>query len=122
VVKVAATINGWGPAGLLDTHQTERHPIAAWVLDWTRAQVALMRGDDGTAQLWSIDRMTAEAVRPLERRVAYVADPASDTSLPSLTVRPGGIIIWATAQDSEPISDNAQKRLGTAVVRWVGAP
>jgi hypothetical protein len=49
--KLAATIKGWAPAGLLDTYETERQPIAAWVLDWTRAQVALMRGDERTAQL-----------------------------------------------------------------------
>lgn len=41
--KLAATVQGWAPAGLLDTYTTERHPIGAWVLDWTRAQVALMR-------------------------------------------------------------------------------
>jgi 2-polyprenyl-6-methoxyphenol hydroxylase-like FAD-dependent oxidoreductase len=41
--KLAAEIRGWAPPGLLDTYTTERHPIGAWVLDWTRAQVALMR-------------------------------------------------------------------------------
>jgi 2-polyprenyl-6-methoxyphenol hydroxylase-like FAD-dependent oxidoreductase len=49
--KLAATLAGWAPAGLLDTYDAERRPIAAWVLDWTRAQVALMRGDTATAQL-----------------------------------------------------------------------
>lgn len=49
--KLAATIQGWAPDGLLDTYETERHPIAAAVLDWTRAQVALMRGDRQTEQL-----------------------------------------------------------------------
>ncbi|MFE2449495.1 FAD-dependent monooxygenase, partial [Streptomyces sp. NPDC059426] len=49
--KLAATIQGWAPAGLLDTYDTERSPIADWVLDWTRAQVALMRGDERTKQL-----------------------------------------------------------------------
>jgi 2-polyprenyl-6-methoxyphenol hydroxylase-like FAD-dependent oxidoreductase len=44
--KLAATVAGWAPAGLLDTYTSERHPIGAWVLDWTRAQVAVMRGDD----------------------------------------------------------------------------
>jgi hypothetical protein len=43
--KLAATIHGWAPDGLLETYTTERHPIGAWVLDWTRAQVALMRLD-----------------------------------------------------------------------------
>jgi 2-polyprenyl-6-methoxyphenol hydroxylase-like FAD-dependent oxidoreductase len=40
--KLAATIRGQAPAGLLDTYTTERHPIGAQVLDWSRAQVALM--------------------------------------------------------------------------------
>ncbi|WP_460356388.1 FAD-dependent monooxygenase [Actinoallomurus acanthiterrae] len=43
--KLAATVRGWAPDGLLDTYTGERHPIGAWVLDWTRAQVAVMRGD-----------------------------------------------------------------------------
>ncbi|WKG12606.1 rifampin monooxygenase [Nocardia sp. PE-7] len=45
--KLAAQINGWAPAGLLDTYQTERHPVAADVLDNTRAQMELMSLDPG---------------------------------------------------------------------------
>ena len=41
--KLAATIRGDAPDGLLDSYTKERHPIGARVLDWTRAQVALMR-------------------------------------------------------------------------------
>ncbi|MFD1538683.1 FAD-dependent oxidoreductase [Nonomuraea guangzhouensis] len=41
--KLAATVHGQAPAGLLDTYTEERHPIAARVLDWSRAQVAIMR-------------------------------------------------------------------------------
>jgi 2-polyprenyl-6-methoxyphenol hydroxylase-like FAD-dependent oxidoreductase len=41
--KLAATIRGDAPDGLLDSYGTERHPVGARVLDWTRAQVALMR-------------------------------------------------------------------------------
>lgn len=41
--KLAATIRGDAPAGLLDTYSSERQPIAAQVLDWSRAQVLLMR-------------------------------------------------------------------------------
>lgn len=41
--KLAATIRGDAPDGLLDSYTTERHPIGARVLDWTRAQVSLMR-------------------------------------------------------------------------------
>ncbi|MGW6200609.1 FAD-dependent monooxygenase [Kribbella sp. NPDC055110] len=52
--KLAATIQGTAPAGLLDTYTTERHPIGAWVLDWTRAQIALMRTDFRTSALRSV--------------------------------------------------------------------
>jgi hypothetical protein len=41
--KLAATLGGNAPDGLLDSYTTERHPIGARILDWTRAQVALMR-------------------------------------------------------------------------------
>ncbi len=43
--KLAATIKGWAPQGLLDTYTAERHPIGEWVLNWTRAQVAIIRPD-----------------------------------------------------------------------------
>jgi hypothetical protein len=41
--KLASVVRGRSPEALLDTYTTERHPIGAWVLDWTRAQVLLMR-------------------------------------------------------------------------------
>ncbi|MHA4870871.1 FAD-dependent monooxygenase [Duganella sp. PWIR1] len=41
--KLAATIHGTAPPGLLDSYHAERHPIGARVLDWSRAQVAIMR-------------------------------------------------------------------------------
>ncbi|MES2061308.1 MAG: FAD-dependent monooxygenase [Bacteroidota bacterium] len=40
--KLAATIHNEAPEALLDTYYTERHPIGAQVLDWSRAQVAIM--------------------------------------------------------------------------------
>ncbi|HEY1813756.1 MAG TPA: FAD-dependent monooxygenase [Kofleriaceae bacterium] len=43
--KLAATIRGDAPDGLLDSYTAERHPIGARILDWTRAQVAVMRPD-----------------------------------------------------------------------------
>ena len=48
--KLAATIQEKAPEGLLDSYQTERHPIGAQVLDWSRAQVAVMgTGPQGRA-------------------------------------------------------------------------
>jgi 2-polyprenyl-6-methoxyphenol hydroxylase-like FAD-dependent oxidoreductase len=52
--KLAATVHGWAPEGLLDTYTSERHPIGAWVLDWTRAQVAVMRGDPNSSALRNV--------------------------------------------------------------------
>lgn len=43
--KLAGVVRGRLPADVLDTYTAERHPIGAWVLDWTRAQIALMRPD-----------------------------------------------------------------------------
>jgi hypothetical protein len=40
--KLAATIQNKAPEGLLDSYFTERHPIGAQVLDWSRAQAAIM--------------------------------------------------------------------------------
>ncbi|GAA1092932.1 FAD-dependent monooxygenase [Streptomyces javensis] len=206
--KLAATVRGRAPAGLLDTYESERHPIAAWVLDWTRAQVALMRGDEHTARLRDVvggelfaapgvmnrvvaltsgitqrydvadvvgvagvagvadraagpvgsiagdvalssgDRLAdhahdgrfvlvdrspdgrfAGAVRPRGHRIAYVADPASAASPPSLLVRPDGVIVWAAAHDTAasdtatPVTaasdDGVLKELDAAIQRWV---
>lgn len=54
--KLAATIRGDAPAGLLDSYQQERHPVGASVLDWSRAQVALMRPTQSTRALEAIIR------------------------------------------------------------------
>ncbi|MER6074237.1 FAD-dependent monooxygenase [Streptomyces sp. NPDC001817] len=43
--KLAATVHGHAPDGLLDTYTHERHPVGAEVLDWSRAQVAVMKPD-----------------------------------------------------------------------------
>ncbi|MFG2476317.1 FAD-dependent monooxygenase [Streptomyces fagopyri] len=48
--KLAAQVQGWAPAGLLDTYETERAPAGRRVLMQTRAQMALMRpGEDISA-------------------------------------------------------------------------
>jgi 2-polyprenyl-6-methoxyphenol hydroxylase-like FAD-dependent oxidoreductase len=39
--KLAAQVRGWAPETLLDTYHDERHPVAAEVLDNTRAQMEL---------------------------------------------------------------------------------
>ncbi|GAA3013785.1 rifampin monooxygenase [Streptosporangium longisporum] len=45
--KLAAEVAGWAPEGLLDSYHTERHPVAADVLDNTRAQMTLLSTEPG---------------------------------------------------------------------------
>ena len=54
--KLAATIAGTAPTGLLDSYSRERHPIGALVLDWSRAQVAVMRPTRSSRALEAIIR------------------------------------------------------------------
>jgi 2-polyprenyl-6-methoxyphenol hydroxylase-like FAD-dependent oxidoreductase len=54
--KLAATIQQKASAGLLDSYYTERHPLGAQVLDWSRAQVAIMRPDPHARALYAIVR------------------------------------------------------------------
>jgi 2-polyprenyl-6-methoxyphenol hydroxylase-like FAD-dependent oxidoreductase len=54
--KLAATVRGHAPEGLLDTYVSERHPVGAWALDWTRAQVAIMRPDPHAQAIQAVVR------------------------------------------------------------------
>jgi 2-polyprenyl-6-methoxyphenol hydroxylase-like FAD-dependent oxidoreductase len=76
--KLAAEVGGWAPEGLLDTYQTERHPVAADVLNTTRAQMELLSTEPGPQAVlrllselmdfeevtrYLIDKLTAIGVR-----------------------------------------------------------
>ncbi len=54
--KLAATIRGAAPADLLDSYFTERYPLGARILEWSRAQVALMRPSPSSRALEAIVR------------------------------------------------------------------
>ncbi|MFV2103386.1 rifampin monooxygenase [Micromonospora sp. LOL_024] len=55
--KLAAEIDGWAPEGLLDSYHTERHPVAAEVLENTRAQMELLSPEPGPQ---SVRRLISE--------------------------------------------------------------
>ncbi|MET8650528.1 rifampin monooxygenase [Nocardia aurea] len=55
--KLAAVIDGWAPQGLLDSYESERRPVAAAVLENTRAQMQLMSLDPGAQ---AVRRLVAE--------------------------------------------------------------
>ncbi|WP_406460296.1 FAD-dependent monooxygenase [Streptomyces sp. NBC_01622] len=52
--KLALVVRGRAPVELLDSYTVERHPIGAWVLDWTRAQIAVMRPEPHSRALRSV--------------------------------------------------------------------
>ncbi|MEV6168921.1 rifampin monooxygenase [Streptomyces sp. NPDC051954] len=49
--KLAATVAGWAPEGLLDSYHAERHPVGARVLENTRAQITLLGTEPGAVAL-----------------------------------------------------------------------
>ena len=54
--KLATTIHNKAPEGLLDSYYTERYPIGEQVLDWSRAQVAIMKPNPHSRALNAIIR------------------------------------------------------------------
>jgi hypothetical protein len=52
--KLAAVVQGRLTDAVLDTYTAERHPLGAWVLDWTRAQIAVMRPDSHARALRAV--------------------------------------------------------------------
>lgn len=59
--KLAATVQGWAPNGLLDSYTTERHPVARQVLENTRAQIAIMRPDPHSRAMRALFAQLLEA-------------------------------------------------------------
>jgi hypothetical protein len=54
--KLAATVRGEAPDGLLDSYFSERHPIGEQILAWSRAQVSIMRPSPHARAMESIIR------------------------------------------------------------------
>lgn len=82
--KLAATVRGWAPPGLLDTYETERRPVAERVVMSTQAQSALIGPGD---EITGLRELFAELLRKPEvtghiaalmsgADIRYPADPA----------------------------------------------
>lgn len=54
--KLAATIHNTAPQGLLESYQSERHPVGEQVLNWSRAQVSIMHPNPSSLALNAIIR------------------------------------------------------------------
>ncbi|MFE0526139.1 FAD-dependent monooxygenase [Micromonospora parva] len=82
--KLAATVRGWAPQGLLDTYETERRPVAERVVMSTQAQSALIGPGE---EITGLRELFAELLRKPEvtghiaalmsgADIHYPADPA----------------------------------------------
>jgi len=71
--KLAQVVHETSPESLLDTYQTERHPVAAVVLRNTLAQVALLRADDQTDALRDITTELLSMDEPRKRFAAMMS-------------------------------------------------
>ncbi|MFC0003836.1 FAD-dependent monooxygenase [Micromonospora siamensis] len=95
--KLAATVRGWAPPGLLDTYEAERRPVAERVVMSTQAQSALIGPGD---EITGLRRLFAELLRMPEvtghiaalmsgadiRYPADPADPLAGRSAPDVVV------------------------------------
>jgi 2-polyprenyl-6-methoxyphenol hydroxylase-like FAD-dependent oxidoreductase len=70
--KLAAEVSGRAPEGLLDSYETERRPVAAAVLDTTRAQGELLSPEPGPqavrrvlSELMDIEEVTRHLIERL---------------------------------------------------------
>jgi 2-polyprenyl-6-methoxyphenol hydroxylase-like FAD-dependent oxidoreductase len=68
--KLAQVVKGTSPERVLDTYQTERHPIAARVLKTTMAITALNRGDD---RMTALRETMSDLLKMDEPRKRYAA-------------------------------------------------
>ncbi|HWO67787.1 MAG TPA: FAD-dependent monooxygenase [Umezawaea sp.] len=101
--KLAATVRGWAPAGLLDTYEAERRPVAQRVIEHSRAQLALLApGPEVTALRGVLAELLRDdtAVQRVSDRMSgaeidYIPDddthPLIGRWLPDLPLRTAGV-------------------------------
>jgi 2-polyprenyl-6-methoxyphenol hydroxylase-like FAD-dependent oxidoreductase len=106
--KLAQVVSGASPESLLDTYQTERHPIGAGVLKLTLAQTALMRGDERTKAL---HENMSELLKMDEPRKRYAA------MMSGLDIRydlgEGHPLLGRRMPDLDVITENGPRRMFT---------
>jgi 2-polyprenyl-6-methoxyphenol hydroxylase-like FAD-dependent oxidoreductase len=104
--KLAQVVRGFSPQTLLDTYQTERHPIAARVLKNILAQTALGRGDERTRAL---HEKMSELLAMDEPRKRY-AGMMSGLDV-HYDLGPGHPLLGRRAPDLDLITESGSRRL-----------
>jgi 2-polyprenyl-6-methoxyphenol hydroxylase-like FAD-dependent oxidoreductase len=127
--KLAAQINGWAPAGLLDTFESERHPVGERVMMHSLSQTALMMPGPEVAALRTlmgelftipeVSRRMAELLAGSDVRYDVGDDhPLSGRPVPDLTLSDGRRVA-SLLHDARPVLlDLAGGGIADAVPGW----
>ncbi|MFH9235249.1 FAD-dependent monooxygenase [Streptomyces globisporus] len=86
--KLAATVRGWAPEGLLDTYDEERRPVAERVVASTLSQSALMRPGPEVSALRTVFGDLLASPGGTER-IAHLLAGTTDGFAPDLVVHTG---------------------------------
>ncbi|MER7008963.1 FAD-dependent monooxygenase, partial [Dactylosporangium sp. NPDC000555] len=130
--KLALVVRGLAGDGLLDTYETERRPVAARVLDNTRAQTALARPGThvdalretmaGLLTLDDANRRLAAMVTGLDQgeRAPEVPLPAARPVLFGAPATLAAAAAWADRVDLAPGTDRELLVRPDGYVAWAG--
>ncbi len=129
--KLVEVVKGLAPDSLLDTYHAERHPVAASLLRYTMASVALGRSDDRTTALSGI---VGELVRMAEPRLVTAGrmsgldihydlgdgHPLLGRRMPDLEVATadGPVRIYTRLHDARPLLLNLGRPDGLDAGPW----
>jgi 2-polyprenyl-6-methoxyphenol hydroxylase-like FAD-dependent oxidoreductase len=129
--KLAQVVHGTSPDSLLDTYQSERHPVAARVLRYTMAQTALTRSDARLDALRNILSELLAMEQPRKRLAATMSGldihydlgeghPLLGRRMPDLDlVTPNGPLrVFTLLHDARPVFLNLGEPGGLAITPW----
>jgi 2-polyprenyl-6-methoxyphenol hydroxylase-like FAD-dependent oxidoreductase len=104
--KLAATVRGWAPEGLLDSYATERRPVAERVVMHTMAQTALLSPG---AEVTALRQLFGELLAKQDN-VQHIADlmSGSDIRYPADAAHP---LAGRFAPDVEVATEGGTRRL-----------
>jgi 3-(3-hydroxy-phenyl)propionate hydroxylase len=129
--KLAEVVKGTAPETLLDTYHAERHPVAAGLIRYPMATVALSRRDDRTKALGTI---VTDLVNMEEARTAIAGEmsglairydlgeghPLLGRRMPDLEIETsdGAVRVYALMHRAQPLLITVGKRKAVDLGDW----
>jgi hypothetical protein len=127
--KLAAHLNGWAPPGLLDTYESERHPVGERVMMHSQAQTALMLPG---AEVAALRKLLGElfTLPDVAKHMAGLlagsdvrydvgdAHPLSGWPVPELTLQDGRRVV-ELLHGARPVLLDLDGTVGDAARGWV---